>query len=1404
MLSFLAVAVVAAASADAKASDELAQDLRHAETYYALGALDPDSATAAQGMSWAESASQCPNSTDDHRSATVPDRLAIDQTKLDQLGKAAAGTLNSVFPLTRFFKSRLFSDVGIGSEYDLTGNAAADAAIDASGQALARVAAAEKGIDSLPVLFIVLPPPGYLQSADRRGAQWNAEQLEGSLAAGTAGYPQFVPYQVFELKPGTRDAIRALLPKTDPAELPKSIADRVSAELAASFKKSEVLVIVVRMKDAVETVYDCTADVYLLDGGGTAKERNSANASSVFPNFTIDRLRVDRHDRAGLIVLANVLLLVLACALHRLIAATHATMISERSWRFGLLAPLAAFAIGRAVPYAIAPALVALHVSPEASAATSFWYPCLLGLGLIGVPLIAYWLASQGLAQHWSLLSVDVRGGALFAAVGAGIAAYMAGPLLLYGPLPGARLWLAAINCVLMAASIIVVAYVAGRSLDRADPLSAHIAAPFLTIVPALVGLAVLSADTGWLSACTAAVVVAAAAVVRWDRAHKPPGPDAGAEPPPPQAGDAGTSAELARRAENPDFQQSPRVQAVVERLAPLLRGEACRVVVVGSAGAGKTATVDAAIARFVREFPPRASHGAKQGAVSREHGTPAQRVGTPPPAPRSPLPAATVLRGSCPAPGGETIAFAPFRQALARHFAIDFFAESEPKLQQISQALGGIVGSFIPFSTILFHHPAGDGAAAVNEDQIDLSIAWMLRRLAARNPVILLLDDAQWLDESSMRLVKRLVEEFPPGERPPVAIVLVASDLEPLKLLEIDEEATIEIAYPSREEQVQILVQGVGLNKDVAETILARVGAASELRSGLHWPLQIVAQLARAGAFVPGDNGFVWAGGCWPADFQIPSHIEAIIQRQLADAAKYRTILQCAACCADGREFNASLVAAALDQPCLDLLVELDEIERTTGMVRDVRERDDIYEFHSWFLVEEIRRSLGLDEGEKQNGDITHLPERPKGCFAQMSNVPVLFPQLVREYHGRLAAALESVPAASANKVFDLATYYYVAGVRYAPKGVEHCLRAADAAASMCDFAAARRYLQMAERSAQWTEKSREVAVARQLVHCLEARVTAHGSQRFAALCEVLQYLKENPDAPAPLLLAAAELCYAEAHRSRRPDLLQDATRLCRQIADPQPAGGRPDAPSIHEKARALHIMALSLPGDQRADRIAALNSALHVVQKPADDDPKAARCLAQIVNSLAKELAKSTDANDRQRARELFETRLKWETQRRLNDPHGRAMALGGLGRLHWFAAPRDIDAAEPYFREALEISEQICDSGAQVKLHSFLGACALEKGQPEDALAHYSLSAKLRGDRVDQWFSGIGLMRCCAALGRIEQCDAEAAKLLDLLTDEGPPPDCKPLLRQALQAGSAGPSGPSMKRLRDRLRL
>ena len=176
-----------------------------------------------------------------------------------------------------------------------------------------------------------------------------------------------------------------------------------------------------------------------------------------------------------------------------------------------------------------------------------------------------------------------------------------------------------------------------------------------------------------------------------------------------------------------------------------------------------------------------------------------------------------------------------------------------------------------------------------------------------------------------------------------------------------------------------------------------------------------MAAKLARSGAFVRAEEGFAWANGVWPADFAIPAHMQAAIQEQWERASQYRAVLACAACGCDGREFHVSVLADALRRTCLDLLTVLDEIERTTGMVHDVRDRDDVYAFHSSFLLEVIRGQLGI-----------------AGHGARKADVP----QIVREYHARLALALEAAMKTSQNKLYEVANHFYAAGARLCGEG--------------------------------------------------------------------------------------------------------------------------------------------------------------------------------------------------------------------------------------------------------------------------------------------------------------------------------------------------------------------------------
>jgi hypothetical protein len=644
-----------------------------------------------------------------------------------------------------------------------------------------------------------------------------------------------------------------------------------------------------------------------------------------------------------------------------------------------------------------------------------------------------------------------------------------------------------------------------------------------------------------------------------------------------------------------------------------------------------------------------------------------------------------------------------------------------------------------------------------------------MLRRLARKRQVLLFLDDVQWLDEPSAALVKYLLKTFPTGGNTPLAIILVANSKSCLADLGLDvPQDGVELVYPSVTQQTQILVRGVGLQAAVAEEILARTGEARQSDGGLLWPLQVAAKLARCEALVRTEEGFTWAHGAWPADFALPSHMQAAIQQQWESVADYQAVLACAACGCEGREFPVSVLAGVLNRTCLDLLLVLDEIERTTGMVQDVRDRDDVYAFHSSFLLEAIRDKLGI-----------------AGRGAGQAGVP----QVVREYHARWALALEAALKTTQSRLYEVANHFYAAGARYAAKGVEYCLMAARASAGDYDFRRAKNYLEMAEACARLSADEPSVEMEREILRCQEAQVAAQGQERAEAAAAGLSYLEQHPGAAARLVLAVAELCYDVGHRGRDPKWYQDATRLCQQIVAP-PA-------SPQEEAQARHIMAVSELFERRDQRIAELRKAYGLLERSTAEDRKASRWFGRIVNSLAKELAKGT-AEERDEARQLFECRLQLDAQRQLDDLRGTAVAVAGLGRLAWYGEPKNVAGAEHYFTRNLEISEAIGDIMAQVKMHSLLGACALEKDDDVQALAHYQRSWELAGDPGDRYFAAVGLLRSYQREDRPDQFEGIAQKILDLLNREKIPAECQSQLQAVLKTCRVESRGEAVKAL------
>ena len=792
------------AAAEESAINQIDAAIRHAKTYDLLSATEHGDLPASQaGLRELECAEEVlrharlPSDESDR----IGKRIAAVKGDLEGQIKRASGTLEGEFPLNRFLTSPLFADSGPTAVYRLIGDPAIKATGDAAANLAAQVDELGKKSGRLPVIFIAVPPGQTRRDDSQAGA------LEHAARQAFHGSPRFS-------LPRNAAVTEALTPGKGETDTPLEdfragrITPAVEEKLLKAFGPN-LLVVAIRRADVIAD------DVYYYQTEGNIIE--ASKPQETFSTFGLGR---DRHDRLAWIVWANAALLAAAFGAYALIVFTHRAMAVDRSWTTLLALPLVAFVVGHALPYAVSPLLGSIRLPPETPALVSFWIPCLAGLSFLVAPLAAYWLASSRFAELWPSLSPGNRGGALFAAMGAGVAAYLAGPMLLYSEQHPA------LDVMLMSVSAMVLAYLLGRTLDYSDPLpTSFVFVPLILAMPA--GAALLHADTIGLGFAAGSIAVAATAIVAVNATRRNRRLKTARSNFNPSLADqarigGGIPAdvqELVLRAENPDYQQFPSFDRAWDRMSGLIEGHCCHLGLFGRRGAGKTATVRAITKRLVQELEKGGSRPA-------------------------------LLCGSCPQPISEPISYAPFREALAQHFEVDLLAPPGPKMQQISQALGGLFGSVMPFARILFPHTAGADDAAVRPDEINASIVWMLRRLSKARPILLFLDDVQWLDEASATLVKYLIEAFPAGSNTPVAVVLVADRKSCLADIGFDVARNgIELAYPSLAEQAQILVRGVGLQPGVAEEILLRTGAARETDGGLLWPLQVVAKLARSGA---------------------------------------------------------------------------------------------------------------------------------------------------------------------------------------------------------------------------------------------------------------------------------------------------------------------------------------------------------------------------------------------------------------------------------------------------------------------------------------------------------------------------------------------------------------------------
>lgn len=894
---------------------------------------------------------------------------------------------------------------------------------------------------------------------------------------------------------------------------------------------------------------------------------------------------------------------------------------------------VAAFAFGRLAPLGAFGLVASVVPAPLAAARlpAAGWWPCWIGLVLFVLPMVVWRVAGPRLAAQVPLLASAGRLGILGLGVGLGAAAHAAGPLVMYLE-EGA--WPALLATAMAAAAI---GYATGRGVDRFDSRDVLWGLPPL-VLAALLGAALSAALAPAILAIAALAVLAVAlpAGLEFRAAHR-------------RADHRLASADAADSAAAPVW-ELPATGAVLAQADGFRPGAVLWLGLAGDAGAGKSALIE------------RVLEGWRGDGL-------------------------TLLRGACsPLPGSHSAPpFGPIQQALAGRMELAAALRRDGRNALIGSAIEDAAAMLLgPMAGFL----RGDCGAA-SEADLFVFIARKLRELSLAAPVALVIDDIQWLDESSKALLAYLRTNLRGENGRGIAILLAGRaeagavwaglGTEPVRVDALDDS-----------QQRDFLCAGLGLSAPAAAWVVRWLG------DGIHTPGRLkeaVEHLARNGALEGGELAARLPAALPP----LPGAAERV-REALAALPQARNALTAAACL--GLRFEVALVAEAVERPLGETIALLDEVERATGLIRDAQGGDATYTFVSLQVLDAVRAALGAGSSGPLAAGV---------------------PQIVRHLNARLADALAARGIATVEDRLRLALHRHGAGRSQAAQAVAACCDAAQALARMFRYDEARDMVSRARDCARISGEAAEVERVAWSVDAAQAHVQGVAEDSAAIARRGLDLVEDAPE----LLGMVAQSCYDGVRADRA--LLAETARLAERMA----AG--PDV------AEGLHLMALAAPRDGSDFRVATLRRALAAAE---------GETRARIANSLAEEL--SGDPAARDEAQSLFQLSLDLKNQAEIRDLPGLARTHGGMGRLAFFAQPPDLEAARVHFEEDLRLSEQIGDRRGISKMHSLLGAVALKQGRGEDAERHYRRSIAENVDRIDVCLSLAGLLDRVRASG------------------------------------------------------
>ncbi|MBT4502083.1 MAG: AAA family ATPase [Gemmatimonadetes bacterium] len=1269
---------------ESPSSSTIEEQIHHAKTYFWLGIKENGNMDALhRGSTYLKKALQLlemESSLSIEERASLEREIAILESDLFEQRELSFDTFYGIFPLTRLLVPTLFSDAAAAGTFEMID----DPDIIAATTAAAKLS--EAILDrwsSQPQFDIVL------NSIPRNPA------LENEVLYAFSALPKLYVHNTLEV-------MEQLTPEQLEAYRANAIDPEIKNRLCEGFGISRLLVVTIRLNDLVD-------DNYFFSLNGRLYDRRQDESIASVSRMGFCR---DRREQFGTLTCINGLLLIAALASFALLY-----RLRRKAWpAFPLfpLIPFAGFFVGRTTPWVLIPVLSSIAPPPENLAKLSFWWPCLFGIVIFAGPVIIFRLAGARLNFLTRCFNMNARGGAVGAAIGTGVCAYLAGPLFLLKPEQA----LEALLPLLLGGTFLF--WLLGRVLDEEDrevPLAIGVLVGILSLA---MGAAICCLNPSYLWMISTASILMMGGVLGGLECD-PESPEETPSLALPDRHIPTTIDELIAHAENPTYHRFQDFNETWNRVEPLLGERTTRLALYGPAGRGKTAMARALIGKL------RQDSGKRRRKIA-------------------------LLAGECPQPLEKKVevSYAPFQQALARHFRVNILTPPEAQMTQIDSALEGLFDSVVPFAGLLL--PSGEETynAPASKEEIFLSIARTLRKLAEKQHVILFIDDAHWLDEASKELLLYLLQEFPSGGQVPLAVVVTGRDVKELDDLGFGE-CSCEVKKLEDLQRIDLLETSLGLARATAKRIVRETGdLEGEDKGGLFWLFHVIVHLARLQAFELDKNGFTWTAEYRKKEqLPLPDEMRSALEEELKQFPRYRPVLECAACL--GLEFRGSVLAESLEIGRLEMLQLLGKIEEETGIIRDIGESDDIYSFKSSFMLQVIRKTLRIEAQGPKSSEV---------------------PQVIREYHARVASALEAMADKSPAEFFAMAGHFYAAGARYAERGHRYCLQAARTACtskSLYDFPRAHQYLEMAEECLTILGHDDGIAVERLTVRFQEAHVTSR--QRLEVAEEGLQYMEQqgNEAIPFSLLTLVTRAYYDAGNPTSGQEWFAAAAQLGARMIQ--------QSTTPCERAEGLHFVGISLPLNQPAEREENLRESLILLNELPAENLQAQALLARVANSLAEQLSRGKSVEIRDEAQRLFKQSIAIKEHPELMDRTGLAMSHGGLGRLHLlFSDPPDIPNARHHLAEDLRLSEKIGDVGGQSQMHTLLGDCTLkdetgnEVGNLRKARGHYERAMELAEELADAgtshfFFAGAGLFECLYKLEAKNYWEALGNKILEV---------------------------------------